>query len=116
MAKLRHQLRRKRDAIELALFTGAPVTGDEVRKELEVMAVELGGESAQRVDQLATVAEGRADREAYREQHGVSGVRRFVTAGGATIYQLSVETFPDHVNNVYLIREGERITLYDCGS
>jgi glyoxylase-like metal-dependent hydrolase (beta-lactamase superfamily II) len=43
-------------------------------------------------------------------------VRHFVTSGGAHIYLMQVETFPDHVNNVYLIREGGRSTLYDCGS
>jgi glyoxylase-like metal-dependent hydrolase (beta-lactamase superfamily II) len=46
----------------------------------------------------------------------VCGVRRFSTAGGATVYLMQVETFPDHVNNVYLIRDGARGTLYDCGS
>jgi glyoxylase-like metal-dependent hydrolase (beta-lactamase superfamily II) len=116
MAKVRHDLRRARDAIELQLFTGGPVSGDEVRRALEVMAVETGPEAAHRVDQLALVADGRGDRAHYREEHGVAGVRRFTTAGGATIYLLAVETFPDHVNNVYLIREGRRVTLYDCGS
>jgi len=116
MAKLRHQLRRKRDQIELALYTGAPVAGDEVRRALEVLAVEVGADEARRVDELATVAEGKGSRADYRDAHGVAGVRRFATAGGATIYLLAVETFPDHVNNVYLIRDGERVTLYDCGS
>jgi glyoxylase-like metal-dependent hydrolase (beta-lactamase superfamily II) len=116
MAKLRHELRRKRDQIELALYTGAPVAGDEVRRALEVTAVEVGPDEARRVDELATVAEGKSPRDAYREAHGVAGVRRFTTAGGATIYLLAVETFPDHVNNVYLVRDGQRVTLYDCGS
>ena len=116
MAKVRHELRRKRDAVELALFTGAPVAGDEVRRTLEVMAVEVGGDEARRVDELASTAEGKLARGDYRERWGVAGVRRFVTAGGATIYLMAVETFPDHVNNVYLVREGARATLYDCGS
>jgi glyoxylase-like metal-dependent hydrolase (beta-lactamase superfamily II) len=116
MAKLRHELRRKRDQIELALYTGAPVAGDEVRRALEVLAVEVGPDEARRVDELATVAEGKLGRDDYRDRHGVAGVRRFATAGGATIYLMAVETFPDHVNNVYLIRDGARVTLYDCGS
>lgn len=116
MAKLRHQLRRLRDAIELALYTGAPTSGTEVRKALEVLAVEVGADEARRVDELATVADGKGNRADYRERFGVAGVRRFTSAGGATIYLLAVETFPDHVNNVYLIREGQRATLYDCGS
>jgi glyoxylase-like metal-dependent hydrolase (beta-lactamase superfamily II) len=80
------------------------------------MAVEVSPAEARRVDELATLAEGRGDREAYRERFGVAGVRRFATAGGATIYMMAIETFPDHVNNVYLVREGQRVTLYDCGS
>jgi glyoxylase-like metal-dependent hydrolase (beta-lactamase superfamily II) len=116
MAKPRHQLRRLRDAIELSLYTGAPVAGTEVRRALEVLAVEVGAEEARRVDELAIIADGQGDRGEYRERHGVAGVRRFVTAGGATIYLLAAETFPDHVNNVYLIRDGRRATLYDCGS
>ena len=107
MAKLRHELRRKRDAIELALFTGAPVAGDEVRRALEVH----GGR-------------GRRRRGAPRRRAGLGRrgqARRAPTiatagawpacaasprAGGATIYLMAVETFPDHVNNVYLVREG----------
>ncbi|MGZ3441033.1 MAG: MBL fold metallo-hydrolase [Polyangia bacterium] len=116
MAKLRHELRRKRDQIELALYTGAPVAGDEVRRALEVLAVEVGPDEARRVDELATLAEGKLGRDDYRDRFGVAGVRRFTTAGGATIYLMAVETFPDHVNNVYLIRDGQRVTLYDCGS
>src|SRR5690348_10078672 len=116
MAKLRHELRRKRDALELQLFTGAPLAGNEIRRALEVLAVEVGPDAAHRVDELAELAEGRGDKVRYREEHGVAGVRRFTTAGGATIYLLAIETFTDHVNNVYLIRDGRRVTLYDCGS
>jgi glyoxylase-like metal-dependent hydrolase (beta-lactamase superfamily II) len=116
MAKLRHELRRARDRIELALFTGAPMSGVEVRRALEVMAVEVGGDEPRRIDELGTLADGAGSRADYRDRWGVCGVRRFATAGGATIYLLAVETFPDHVNNVYLIREGARVTLYDCGS
>ncbi len=116
MPKLRHELRRRRDAVELALFTGAPAAGDEVRRALAEMAAEVGGGEAARVEELARLAEGRGDRAAYRETHGAAGVRKFSTSGGAAIYLLAVETFPDHVNNVYLIRDGRRVTLYDCGS
>ena len=116
MAKPRHDLRRKRSQVELALFTGAPASAEEVRKALGPLARELGGDEPARVEELARVAEGSFDRDRYRETHGVVGVRRFRTAGGATIYLLPIETFPDHVNNVYLVREGARVTLYDCGS
>ena len=116
MAKPRHELRRKRDKIELALFTGAPGSAAEVKKELESIAQTVGPAEVARVEELARVAEGRGSSAAYREQHGVCGVQRFATSGGATIYLMKVETFPDHVNNVYLICDGGRATLYDCGS
>jgi glyoxylase-like metal-dependent hydrolase (beta-lactamase superfamily II) len=116
MAKPRHVLRRMRDKIELALFTGAPASGVEVKKELEALANEVGGGEPARVEALARVADGRGDRGAYRDEHGVCGVQRFGTADGAKIYLMKVETFPDHVNNVYLVCNGGRATLYDCGS
>jgi glyoxylase-like metal-dependent hydrolase (beta-lactamase superfamily II) len=119
MAKLRHELRRKRDVLELAFFTGgagARPSGVDVRRALEVLAVEVGAEEAHRVDELSQVADGQGDRADYRERYGVAGVRRFVSAAGAVIFQLAVETFPDHVNNVYVIRDGRFLTMYDCGS
>jgi glyoxylase-like metal-dependent hydrolase (beta-lactamase superfamily II) len=116
MAKPRHDLRRKRDKIELALFTGAPATAAEVHEALDALATETGGGEAARVEALGRVAEGRGDRAAYRDEYGVCGVQRFRTSGGATIYMLKIETFPDHVNNVYLVCDSGRATLYDCGS
>jgi glyoxylase-like metal-dependent hydrolase (beta-lactamase superfamily II) len=72
-----------------------------------------------RFDALGRLVESRdeADRATYLGQHGVAGVTRFHSgSGGARIYCLSVETFPHHVNNVYLLcEEGHRI-LFDCGS
>jgi glyoxylase-like metal-dependent hydrolase (beta-lactamase superfamily II) len=112
MSKPRHVLRRKINELELALFGPAPPSESEVRAALEPLM--LDAERA-RAEALARVAEG-GDRGAYRDEHGVAGVRHFATSGGADIYLMQVETFPDHVNNVYLIREGGRATLYDCGS
>lgn len=43
-------------------------------------------------------------------------VARFVTHGGVRVYRLSVETFPGHFNNVYLILDGPHSTLFDVGS
>lgn len=58
-----------------------------------------------------------AARAAYVRAHGVCGVRRFDAGeGAAQIYQLTVETFPRHVNNVYVVVEGASTILLDCGS
>ena len=43
-------------------------------------------------------------------------VRRYVTRGGVRIYRFRVETFPGHFNNIYLILDGPRSTLFDVGS
>ena len=43
-------------------------------------------------------------------------VTRFVSASGIRAYLLPVETFPGHVNNIYLILDGDLITLLDVGS
>lgn len=43
-------------------------------------------------------------------------VSELKTAGGILIYRLAVETFVNHVNNLYLILDGEHVTLVDVGS
>ncbi|MBI4609621.1 MAG: MBL fold metallo-hydrolase [Candidatus Rokubacteria bacterium] len=43
-------------------------------------------------------------------------IGRFLSRSGIRVYQLPVETFPGHVNNVYLILDGDRTTLFDVGS
>jgi glyoxylase-like metal-dependent hydrolase (beta-lactamase superfamily II) len=41
---------------------------------------------------------------------------RFETASGARVYRIPVETFPGHVNNVYLVLDRDASTLVDVGS
>ena len=41
---------------------------------------------------------------------------RFESASGARIYRIPVETFPGHVNNVYLVQDRSVSTLVDVGS
>lgn len=43
-------------------------------------------------------------------------VSRFVSRSGIRAYLMPVETFPGHVNNIYLILDGETVTLLDVGS
>jgi glyoxylase-like metal-dependent hydrolase (beta-lactamase superfamily II) len=79
--------------------------------------VALAGEEA-RAASLSRALEGGTadDRRAYVDQHGIAGVRRFRAGSGARIYALEVETFPNHVNNVYLLMEDGHSLLFDCGS
>jgi glyoxylase-like metal-dependent hydrolase (beta-lactamase superfamily II) len=71
-----------------------------------------------RLEQLKrTVAGNREDdRRTYLDQHGIAGVQRFHSKDGARIYSMTVETFPKHINNVYLLLEGGSVVLFDCGS
>jgi glyoxylase-like metal-dependent hydrolase (beta-lactamase superfamily II) len=41
---------------------------------------------------------------------------RFETASGAAIYRIPVETFPGHINNLYLVQDRGVSTLVDVGS
>src|SRR5882724_10135559 len=46
----------------------------------------------------------------------VMAVQKFVSRGGIRVYGMPVETFPGHVNNIYLIVDGDTLTLVDVGS
>ncbi len=84
----------------------------DAKDELAALGLEAKFEALGR-----TVESGRpADRAAYAEQFGAGGVRRFHTSKGARIYQLSVETFPHHINNVYVVLEDDSRLMLDCGS
>jgi glyoxylase-like metal-dependent hydrolase (beta-lactamase superfamily II) len=57
-------------------------------------------------------------RAAYADRYGLVGVRCFRTdrAPEVRIYRLEVETFPRHVNNVYVVLEASSSLMLDCGS
>ena len=44
-----------------------------------------------------------------------SAIRRFVSAGGTTVYKLPVEAFPNHLTNCYLVMT-DPVTLIDAAS
>src|SRR5262245_49954072 len=58
-----------------------------------------------RVERLLEAAGSSERAREYIERFGCAGVVRFPLRGGVTIYLLPVETFPNHINNVYLILE-----------
>jgi len=43
-------------------------------------------------------------------------IARFLSASGIRVYLMPVETFPGHVNNIYLILDRDSVTLFDVGS
>jgi glyoxylase-like metal-dependent hydrolase (beta-lactamase superfamily II) len=78
---------------------------------------ELGLEARlEQLTQLAAAGERAAERRTYVEQHGVAGVQRFHSQAGTRIYSMSVETFPRHINNIYLLIDAGSAILFDCGS
>src|SRR5689334_17264483 len=108
-----HRFRRRLNAVEEeVLVSGSP--GVDVEGALDALAPMP--EQRARVAELADVAAGRAKRAGYLDRHGACGVRPFTTAGGRKIFLLPIETFPDHVNNVYLIVDGAKKFLVDTGS
>jgi glyoxylase-like metal-dependent hydrolase (beta-lactamase superfamily II) len=78
------------------------LTGLEARAEALVRAIDAG--------------EGSDAARAYVEAHGVAGVRRFHAGERTRVYCMEVETFPRHVNNVYLLLEAGSSLMLDCGS
>ncbi|WP_394838181.1 MBL fold metallo-hydrolase [Pendulispora rubella] len=70
-----------------------------------------------RFEQLERALDGDAEkRRAYIDQYGAAGVQRFRAGTETRIYCLSVETFPRHVNNVYVVLEPGSTLMLDCGS
>jgi glyoxylase-like metal-dependent hydrolase (beta-lactamase superfamily II) len=70
----------------------------------------------ERVAALLSAIDDASARAAYVRMYGVCGVRRFEAGSDTRIYQLTVETFPRHVNNVYAIVAPGSSILFDCGS
>lgn len=68
-----------------------------------------------RLEDLRSALDHPDAHRAYVARYGVAGVRRF-EAGRTRIYQLSVETFPRLINNVFVIVEPGSTVMLDCGS
>lgn len=119
--KAEHLLRRAEGALlsDAALAeAGGHLAPGEALTKLAALAAErpeLGLEH-----RMARLAEakggGEAARREYIERFGCAGVRRFAAPRDVRIYLLSVETFPHHINNVYLILEPGHAMLFDVGS
>jgi len=43
-------------------------------------------------------------------------IDRFVTSGGARIYSIPIQSFPNHYTNVYLVLTGDTVGMIDLGS
>jgi glyoxylase-like metal-dependent hydrolase (beta-lactamase superfamily II) len=128
-SQARHELRRRRYELEHSLFVahgpdghGAVPSSAQVEQRLrplaQAVAESLRADELDRLDALAQAAASPSRRESYVRRYGVCGVRKYDSSGGAVLYQLPVETFPNHVNNLYLVHQGKDTPrlLFDVGS
>lgn len=111
--------------VELDLFVAHLRPAAELAGRVDAYASEFPhGVPRERVEWLkGLIAKGKPSRpetRKYAEKYGVAGVQRFITRGKRKIYSLPIETFPNHVNNTYLILDGHgglaTSTLIDVGT
>lgn len=97
---------------------GAHLDPDGARLALLAMSDDLAVVGAsERLQALVDATDDPSARGRYVEIHGAAGVRRFLTrAAGTRIYRFEIETFPRHVNNVYVVCKDGRTVLVDVGS
>src|SRR3954463_13395326 len=103
MSKPRHVLRRKLNDLELALFGPTPPSAGEVRAALEPLVPKDSAEAQSRAGGLVRLAAGGWDRAAYRDEHGVAGVRQFATSAGGPRHLIPGGRFPPHPHKHYPI-------------
>jgi glyoxylase-like metal-dependent hydrolase (beta-lactamase superfamily II) len=114
-------LRRRAEGVllppELLLREGKHLDPADARCRLGEIAAERPElDLAPRLERLDEATASTDRRRDYLERHGCAGVRRFRASGDAVIYLLSVETFPHHINNVYVVVEPGHTLLFDVGS
>jgi glyoxylase-like metal-dependent hydrolase (beta-lactamase superfamily II) len=96
---------------------GAHLAPEEASRALEALAAERPDLAlGPRLERLAAAKAGEGARREYVERFGCVGTRRFSTQGDVVLYLLSVETFPHHINNVYVLLEPGHAMLFDVGS
>ncbi len=98
---------------------GAHLAPAEARRSLDELAAEhpeLASSLGPRLAHLDDSLAGDARRRDYLDRYGCVGVRRFTTQPNVTIYLMPAETFPHHINNVYLLIEPGHAMLFDVGS
>ena len=91
-----------------------PAAAAAALREIDAKEPSLG--IAARLDALSQAADAYAARRDYLARYGCCGVRRFAARGDVAVYLLPVETFPHHINNVYLVLEPGHAMLFDVGS
>lgn len=95
---------------------GAHLDPDGARLGLRAMLDDLAAVGCDvRLADLDRALDHPHERGAYAAQYGLAGVTTFVTAK-SRIHRIEVETFPRHVDNVYVVERAEGTILVDAGS
>ncbi|HPH29167.1 MAG TPA: MBL fold metallo-hydrolase [Pseudomonadota bacterium] len=105
-SKERLAFRRAVQQLEFAiLHDEQPTAASEVHAALLPLAEPLGDGKKDQVAALAKVASttDAETRRAYLAQFGCAGVQRFRSRAGVAVYAFQAETFPGHINNLYLV-------------
>ncbi len=92
----------------------APAEAERALRDIDAEHPTLG--LAARLDALAQSVDSYPARRDYLARHGCAGVRKFPARGDVHIYLMPAETFPHHINNVYLVMEPGHAMLFDVGS
>lgn len=96
---------------------GLHLEPSEAARALDALAREhLELDLSPRLARLAEAQGSDARRREYLTRHGCAGVQRFTTSKDVVIYRMRVETFPHHINNVYVLFEPGHAMLFDVGS
>lgn len=96
---------------------GAHLDPDGARLALRVAIDEVGiADASSRWSHLLRAEGDEEAKHSYLTEYGVAGTRRFRAGKDTRIYQIAVETFPRHVNNVYVVVEPGHTLLFDAGS
>lgn len=111
--------------VEFDLFITKEQTREELRGILDPFLKEFPDSvTSERTQHLHALLDNeklsKSEIKKYAEIYGVAGVQRFVTKGRKRVYSLPIETFPNHINNCYLIMDGSgkmaTRTMIDVGT
>lgn len=109
--------------LEAALVLSAPAHDAEAKVAAALARVDDDGDRAHFAERRRALdhalqnggARGPA-LQAYARVYGVGGARAWTSSSGVRFFRVVTESFPRHINYVYVADIGGEIVLWDCGS
>jgi glyoxylase-like metal-dependent hydrolase (beta-lactamase superfamily II) len=105
--------------LEAALALGRDAAAAEVawqKARARLFEEDAHAADARRMQLRHALEHGGEALRAYAKEHGLGGASCTTTSGGVRIVRLVTESFPRHVNYVYLVELDDTLLLWDCGS